>query len=36
MKIASDSEELTGITPNTVENVVLGLAFTDNTYIMRV
>lgn len=36
MKTASDSEELIGITPNTVENVVLGLAFTDNTYIMRV
>lgn len=36
MKTASDSEQLTGITPNNIENVVFGVAFTDNTYTMRV
>lgn len=36
IKIASDSEELTGLTPNNIENTVLGIAFTDNTFTMRV
>lgn len=36
MKLASDSEELTGLTPNNIENTVLGIAFTDNTFTMRI
>lgn len=36
MKVSTGAESLTGITPNSVENTVLGIDFTDNTQMMRI